>query len=531
MSAIKHLQNYIDGQFIAPIEGKYLNNVNPATGKVNNQVPNSTEKDVEKAVHAAKKAFESWKAVPKLERASYLYRIAEEIEKRKEELIEADSKDMGKPYSDLKNVDIAETIAQFKLYANAYSVDTTQHFQSHDMFSIEHRDPVGVVGLISPWNYPIMLIAIKIAPAIVCGNTCVVKPSELAPTSTYLLCQILETIGLPKGVVNVVHGLGASAGEPMFRNSKYTKIWTNSVTHKDVRAISFTGGCVTGGRICGLASPMMKKLQMELGGKNPSIVFRDCDWDKTIEGVAFAGLFNTVLCLRVCVYAGVTMSIACAFQTYQKKKKGQVCTAGSRVFVEESVFEKFTQSLVEYVDKTYIQSKRIGDPTDANTIMGPLVSYEHRQKVEKYVELAKKEGGKIILGGRRPDHEIQSSMKNGAFFLPTVIVGLNPLTSKCATEEIFGPVITIHSFKTEKEVIQYANAVQYGLAASVWTQDVQKAYRVAREIETGTVWINCWEAYIFGQPFGGVKTSGIGREGGKYSLDFFSQIKPIVCKL
>jgi len=306
-----------------------------------------------------------------------------------------------------------------------------------------------------------------------------------------LLCQLFKKVGLPSGVVNVVHGLGVSAGEPI-------------VTHKNVRAISFTGGCVTGQRICTLAGSTMKKLQMELGGKNPAIVFKDCDWDKTVEGVAFAGLFNT----------------------------GQVCTAMSRVFVEESIFQKFTQALTKYVQKTYIDSKRIGDPSDAKTLMGPLVSHQHRLKVEKYVELAKKEGGKIILGGQQPSEQmLGSTLIKGAFYLPTIVIDLDPLTSKCATEEIFGPVITLHSFRTEEEAIKYANIVEYGLAASVWTQDIQKAYRVAREIETGTVWINCWEAYIFGQAFGGVKGSGLGREGGKHSLDFFSEIKPIVCKL
>eukprot|EP00486_Rosalina_sp_Unknown_P005225 CAMPEP_0201570284 /NCGR_PEP_ID=MMETSP0190_2-20130828/12471_1 /ASSEMBLY_ACC=CAM_ASM_000263 /TAXON_ID=37353 /ORGANISM="Rosalina sp." /LENGTH=377 /DNA_ID=CAMNT_0047993669 /DNA_START=246 /DNA_END=1376 /DNA_ORIENTATION=- len=364
-------------------------------------------------------------------------------------LARAESNDMGKPIAMMKTLDIPGAIEQLQTMSRMIQSETTGYFQMNDAVGIEHRNPIGIVGLISPWNFPLLIFCTKIAPAIVCGNCCVCKPSELSPTTAYLMGKIFQKIGLPPGVVNIVHGYGPSAGEPI-------------VSSKEVTAISFTGGSVTGSRISSIAAPKLKKLQLELGGKNASIVFNDCYFDETIEGIAFAAFCNT----------------------------GQVCCSGSRLLIQRDVAKTFLPKLKDYVTSTY--SKNVGDPLNPNTMLGPLVSKTHFKKVKGYLELAQKEGGRFLCGGRYGKElgkYIGSNNKfiDGCWFEPTIVVGLDN-KCRCAMEEIFGPILTVHLFDTEEEALQIANQVEYGLAANLWTSDIRRGQRVARELEAGSVW-------------------------------------------
>ena len=376
-------------------------------------------------------------------------------------------------------------IHNFEIYSKMLQSETTPYYQMADAVGIEHRNPVGIIGLISPWNFPLLLFCNKLAPAIICGNCVVSKPSEISPTTAYLVSKILVKI-LPPGVVNVVHGYGDRAGEPIVKSP---------IT----RAISFTGGTVTGSRISSIAAPKLKKLQLELGGKNAAIVFNDCYLDETVAGVASASFFNT----------------------------GQVCCSGSRILIQKNIANKFINKLKEYVSKNL--TPNIGNPLDPKTVLGPLVSSQHLKKVRSYLELAKKEGGKIILGGRSGKEltvNLPKELRNGNFFEPTIVTGLDD-KCRCAMEEIFGPIATVHVFDTEEDAIRIANQVNYGLAASIWTSDIRRGQRVARDLEAGSVWINCYLYQDDRMPFGGFKDSGVLREGGRHSIDFYTEIKSV----
>ena len=464
------LHNWIAGQAAAPASGEYLDNIDPKTGEVCGQLPRSNADDVDAAVAAAMKA----PTLSVLERSELLNAVADAMSQRIPQLAELEAMDSGKTLAATTAGDIPRAIDNLRYYASAIrSMETACH-QMEDGLNYTLRQPLGAVALITPWNFPLHLFTWKVAPAIAMGNAVVAKPSELTPSTATVCAEVFSEVGAPSGLLNVVHGLGQEAGSPL-------------TTHPGIKAVSFTGGTVTGKAIAAAAAPLLKKVSLELGGKNPSLVFADCDLDEAAAGVARAAFFNT----------------------------GQVCLCGSRLLVERSIADEFVAKLQQKIEA--------GDWTPGET-MGSLISWDHREKVASYVELAKQEGGTIVCGGNRvgpPD---------GAFFQPTIITGL-PIDCRVATEEIFGPVVTVHAFDSEDEAIAMANHVEYGLASSVWTTDLKKAHRCAARIESGMVWVNNWNKRDFRVPFGGMKQSGVGREGGRYSMEFFSQDRNVCIQL
>ncbi len=475
------LQNYIGGSFTGTKDSKAMQNINPATGEIISTIPLSSKEDVDSAIIAAKNAQSSWAKLSVKERAQYLDKIADELEENIETIAKLESMDTGKPIKLARNVDATRSVANFRFFAEAVRAQPSESHEMADAMNYTLRKPIGTVGLITPWNLPLYLLSWKVAPALAMGNTIVAKPSELTPLTADYLAKVIDKVGLPKGVFNLVHGSGIDAGQAL-------------VEHPSVGAISFTGGTATGKEVAKIAAPLFKKLSLELGGKNSSIIFSDCDLESTVTGVARAAFLNN----------------------------GQVCLAGSRILVENSIMESFVPKFCSEVSKM-----TIGDPLDEETDLGSLVSKQHLEKVQKYIELGVTEGGTILHGGEIP--ETNQKLKNGAYIEPTIIsdVGIN---SRISTEEIFGPVVTIHPFEREDEVIKIANGVSYGLAASVWTQDIEKAERVSAALDTGMVWINTWLHRDLRVPFGGVKASGVGREGGRYSLEFFSETQNICIK-
>lgn len=475
----QQLRNFIDGQFCNPIEGKYIDNVNPATGKVYGQIPNSTAKDIECAVEAAKKAFPAWSVSTNEYRFTILNRIAELIDENLEALGLAESNDNGKPLWLSKSVDIPRASSNFRFFATGI-----MHFaaESHSMedkaINYTLRQPIGIVGCISPWNLPLYLFTWKIVPALAAGNCVIAKPSEVTPVSAYLLSEICKEAGLPNGVLNIVHGDGPNCGEAI-------------VKHPMIKAISFTGSTRAGERIAAIAAPMFKKLSLELGGKNPNIIFADCDWDKMMKTTIRSSFSN----------------------------QGQICLCGSRILIESSVYEKFKKEFVERVKKL-----SVGDPLNESSRQGAVVSKVHFDKVMHCIETAKQEGGTILCGGHAVHPEGRCA--KGYFIEPTVIEGLGP-SCKTNQEEIFGPVVTLQSFNTTEEALSLANATAYGLACTIWTQDISKANIVAGKMESGIVWVNCWLHRDLRTPFGGVKNSGVGREGGWDALRFFTEAKNV----
>lgn len=486
------LQNYINGELLAPLGEQYVDNYEPATGTVYSLIPDSDDTDVQIAVDAAKAAFPAWRNTGLEERMLIMMRIADGIERRMDEFVLAESKDNGKPVKLARAVDIPRAVSNFRFYASAL-----QHFasESHAMpgvgINYTLRQAIGVVGCISPWNLPIYLFSWKIAPALAAGNCVVAKPSEVTPYTAYLLSEVCIEAGLPKGVLNIVHGLGGKVGQAI-------------VEHPEIKAISFTGGTETGKRIAATAAPMFKKLSLELGGKNPTVVFADCDFEETVKQVVTASFAN----------------------------QGEICLCGSRIFIEKPLYEKFKVAFVERV-----RAMKVGDPQDDSNALGAIVSKQHKDKILSYIQLAKEEGGTILCGGvetqdfasKNSGSSLPERCKNGYFLQPTVIEGL---AYNCRTnqEEIFGPVVTLSPFATEDEVLMMANSVKYGLAASVWTNDLKRAHRVAEKIEAGIVWINCWLLRDLRTPFGGVKASGVGREGGWEALRFFTEAKNVCIK-
>jgi aminomuconate-semialdehyde/2-hydroxymuconate-6-semialdehyde dehydrogenase len=475
--------NYINGQLLAPNAGNYLENINPAEGKVYSLIPDSDASDVALATEAAQAAFPGWSSLPNAQRAAVLQKIADLIDRDFEKLSLAESIDNGKPVSLAKVMDIPRASANMRFYATAaMHVSSESHLTEGEAINYTIRSPIGVVGCISPWNLPLYLFTWKIAPALAAGCTVVAKPSELTPMTAYLFSKLCIEAGLPKGVLNIVHGLGSKVGQSI-------------VEHPTISAISFTGGTLTGKTIAATAAPMFKKLSLELGGKNPNLVFADCDFEKAMA-----------------------ISIRSSFSN-----QGEICLCGSRILVERSVYDRFVEEFVKRT-KTLV----VGDPLDAKTNLGALVSEAHMNKVLSYIELAKQEGGIILTGGKRI--KINGRCEDGYFVEPTVITGLNHL---CRTnqEEIFGPVVTILPFDTEEEAVMMANSTHYGLAATIWTENLSRAHRVAQQVKSGIIWINCWLLRDLRTPFGGVKQSGVGREGGWEAMKFFTEAKNVCVKV
>ena len=477
-----NIQNYINGQYLNPNQDNWIDNYCPASGEVYGQIPNSSAEDVDNAYIAAKSAFPSWSQTTLEERSRILIKISELLEANLQRFAEAESKDNGKPLSLAKEVDIPRAASNFRFFGHAITQFYSESHESvgQDAINYTLRQPIGVVGCISPWNLPLYLFTWKIAPAIAAGNCVVAKPSEVTPMTAYLLSEICSEAGLPKGILNIVHGLGTTTGQAI-------------VEHPDIKAISFTGGTATGAHIAKTAAPMFKKLSLELGGKNPNIIFADCDYDDMLETTIRSSFSN----------------------------QGQICLCGSRIFVQESIYNKFKTDFVEKVKQL-----KVGHPADQTTDIGALVSKPHLEKVLKYIEIAKKENGTILCGGNQVKIK---GFENGYYLEPTVI---EVSTDECRVnqEEIFGPVVTIMSFETENEVLQMANKVKYGLSATLWTNDLKRTMRMTNQLQSGIVWVNTWMMRDLRTPFGGVKASGVGREGGFEALRFFTEAKNVCIK-
>ncbi len=479
---MENIQNYINGQFTNPVSDDWIDNYNPASGEVYSQIPNSSKDDVENAYKSAKSAFKQWSQTTLEERSRIMLKISELIETNLDRLAEAESKDNGKPLWLAKAVDIPRASSNFRFFANAITQFASESHESVGQNAINYtlRQPIGVVGCISPWNLPLYLFTWKIAPAIAAGNCVVAKPSEVTPMTAYLLGEICNEAGLPKGVLNIVHGLGGSTGQAIVENP-------------DIKAISFTGGTATGAHIARTAAPMFKKLSLELGGKNPNIIFADCDYDDMLTTTVRSSFAN----------------------------QGQICLCGSRIFVEDSIYEKFK---TDFVDR--VKHLKVGHPSNADTKVGALVSKPHLKKVMSYIDIAKDEGGTILCGGNRITIE---GYEDGYYLQPTVI---EVLSDECRVnqEEIFGPVVTIMSFSSEQEVLAMANKVDYGLSATLWTNDLKRTMRMSTQLQAGIIWVNTWLMRDLRTPFGGVKNSGVGREGGFEALRFFTEAKNVCIK-
>lgn len=483
LAAPSHIANYIAGQLQAPLNGRYIDNINPATGEVYSQTPDSDNADVEEAVGAAKAAFPLWSTTPAEERFRILNLIAQLIDDNMDALALAETNDNGKPLWLSKRVDIPRASSNFRFFATGIMHFATEsHGMEDKAINYTLRQPVGVVGCISPWNLPLYLFTWKIAPALAAGNCVIAKPSEVTPMTAYLLSKICIEAGLPAGVLNILHGTGPGCGSAI-------------VAHPQIKAISFTGSTRAGRDIAATAAPMFKKISLELGGKNPNIIFADCDWDKMMRTTLQSSFSN----------------------------QGQICLCGSRILVEASVYERFKTEFVARAKKL-----NVGDPLDDNSRQGAVVSKLHFDKVLSCIALAKEEGGIVLAGGNSVS--LTGRCANGLFIEPTVIEGLGP---NCRTnmEEIFGPVVTIQPFSTEDEALQLANTSDYGLSATIWTQDVSRANRIAMKVQSGIIWVNCWLLRDLRTPFGGFKNSGVGREGGWDALRFFTEPKNVCIEL
>ena len=473
------LSNFINGDYVNPKSNNYLDVFEPATGQVYCQVPNSNGDDIHLAVNSAIDAFPKWSSLSLDERSLYLKTIAEMIESRLDEFAKYESRDTGKPISLARSVDIPRAVSNFRFFAEyASQFEFEFNINNDSSHNTVIRSPLGPVGCISPWNLPLYLFTWKIAPALITGNTVVAKPSELTPFTAFKFGEICNDAGLPAGVLNIIHGQGMTAGDAL-------------ISHSGIKAISFTGGTATGKVIASKSAPMFKKLSLEMGGKNPAVVFSDCDYDAMLETVVKSSFSN----------------------------QGQICLCSSRIMVEENIYNKFRKDFVEKVSALIV-----GDPIEDSTQIGSITSKPHLDKVMTYIELAQEEGGTILTGGKQVN--IKGRCEGGWFVEPTVIDGL---INSCRTnqEEIFGPIVTIIPFKDEGEAIDIANDTEYGLSATIWTEDIDKATRVARNIDAGVIWINCWLVRNLRTPFGGMKQSGMGREGGTEILNFFTEPKNI----
>jgi len=473
------LKNYIGGELCAPVKGEYIDNYCPSTGEVYGQIPNSCSEDINKAVEAGKSAFKDWSQLAPAKRAEAMMDLADRIEKRSDELAKAESLDQGKPIWLSRKIEIPRGSGNLRYFAHAIMHWGSQAYTDvpgHIQYIT--REPIGPCALISPWNLPLYLITWKIAPCIAAGNTAICKPSELTPKTASMLAEIISESSIPPGVINIVHGQGARTGEAL-------------ISHPEVPVVSFTGGTATGKHLAKTVGPQFKKLSLELGGKNPNIIFADCDWEKMMS-----------------------TTLKSSFQN-----QGEICLCGSRIFVESKVYDKFIKEFVEKTDQLVV-----GDPLDEKTFMGALVSKDHFEKVKSYVDLARSEGGQVLT--KSEVSHLPERCSKGYFMRPTVIQGLAP---DCRTnqEEIFGPVVTVIPFDSEQQVVDMANGTPYGLSASLWTSDVGRSHRLAQKIKSGTVWINDWMRRDLRVPFGGMKASGVGREGGESSLKFFTETKTV----
>ena len=466
------VRNYVNGIFVDSKET--IEDINPATSEVIATIPRSNLNDVNEAVLAADKARDNWSSLSLAERRKWLEKIANALEARSEEIAKLESLDTGKPIKIARAVDASRSVANFRFFAEFSKDFHEQKFLMEDATNHVIFKPVGIAGLITPWNLPLYLLSWKIAPAIVMGNTVVAKPSELTPLTANLLAEVFDEVGLPAGVVNIVHGFGYETGQAI-------------VSHPHVNLISFTGGTITGKKVAETAAPMFKKLSLELGGKNATIVLDDVNLDSAIPEIARSGFLN----------------------------QGQVCLCGSRILVSDKIWDDFLEKFIEHVS-----NMKVGNPSSDDSDLGALVSLSHRDKLESYIHLAEREGGEILYGGKRPT--LESPFDEGSFLEPTIVSNLD-YQSRTATEEIFGPVVTLHKFEKDEDAVEMANCTEYGLAGSVWTSDSARGRSLAEKIETGMVWINTWLHRDLRVPFGGVKNSGVGTEGGRWSLSFFSQ--------
>ena len=477
-----NIKNYINGEYVNPVSDSWIDNYNPSNGEIYGQIPNSINEDVENGYKAAKNAFLSWSETSLDERSKIMSKIAQLITEKLPELAAAEAKDNGKPLHVAKSIDIPRAAANFQFFANAITQFASEAHESvgHNAINFTLRQPIGVVGCISPWNLPLYLFTWKIAPAIAAGNCVVAKPSEITPMTAYLLGEILTEAGLPKGVLNIIHGLGTTTGQAI-------------VAHPGIKAISFTGGTQTGAHIAKVAAPMFKKLSLELGGKNPAIIFADCDYDEMLQTTVRSSFAN----------------------------QGQICLCGSRIFVEASMYQKFKTDFIAAVSKL-----KVGNPFDTSTDIGALVSRPHLEKVKKYIDNAAQYGGKVIFGGA----SVSVDNSEDGYYLEPTIIEVQDNSCTLNQEEIFGPVVTIMPFNDENEVLAMANDVSYGLSATLWTNDLKRTMRVSKQIQAGIVWVNTWLLRDLRTPFGGVKNSGVGREGGFEALRFFTEPKNICIK-
>ena len=477
---MKEVLSLIDGALAPAISGGWLDNVEPATGKVYGRVAAGDGPDVARAAEAAERAFPGWAATPAAERSRLLLRLADLVEENLEAMARAESIDTGKPVRLARSLDIPRAVSNLRFFATAIlHFHSESHVIDGEAINYTLRQPRGVAGVISPWNLPLYLLTWKVAPALATGNTVVAKPSELTPVTAAWLGRLSIEAGLPDGVLNIVQGTGPAAGAAITADPR-------------ISTVSFTGGPVTGAEVARTAAPLFKKLALELGGKNPNIVFADADLDQV-----------------------VSTSLRSSFAN-----QGQICLSGSRIFVQEEIFTEFVEQLVGATQKL-----KVGDPLEESTDQGALVSRAHLEKVMSYIELARTDGGTIHCGGE-PPRSLPERCRGGSFVEPAVITGL-PVDSRVNREEIFGPVVTVTPFRDEEQVLAWANATTYGLSASVWTRDLSRAHRFADRLESGTVWINCWLLRDLRVPFGGMKRSGVGREGGLEALRFFTEPKNV----
>lgn len=481
---MEKINNYINGELVEPASGKYIDNYDPSIGAVYSHIADSDDRDVHLATEAGKAAFQSWSRVSAEARHDAMVRVAALIERDLESLALAESVDQGKPLSLARTVDIPRAVANFKFYATAAMHTANESYDSNHLEALNYtlRQPLGVVGCISPWNLPLYLFTWKVAPALAAGCTVVAKPSEVTPMTAYLLSKLCIEAGLPPGVLNIVHGTGPKVGSAI-------------TAHQDIKAISFTGGTKTGEDIARVAAPMFKKMSLELGGKNPNIIFADCNYEQMLATTIRSSFSN----------------------------QGEICLCGSRIFVERPMYEQFKG---DFISRT--AALKVGDPLEADTNVGAIVSKPHFEKIISYIDLAKSEGGTMLAGGEQA--VLSGRCADGCFIQPTIIEGL-PFDCRTNQEEVFGPFVTIMPFETEEEVLGYANSVRYGLSSSVWTENLSRAHRVASKIESGFVWVNSWMLRDLRTLFGGYKDSGLGREGGFETLRFFTEEKNVCVKI